>query len=199
MPIGPREKLIRARKLAGWTQYQCDDFVGVKRGRTYSYERGRAAPPLTFLEPLAEAWGIPVTWFLDPVDDLPPQGSAPSANPEAPLRGDVPGPLGAPEEGRVPVRTTFPVPADAYWLRVRDGRYAPTLLAGDLLLVAPSPEVYVGAISIAEADGQRSVVISTDAQTEVCGHVVEVRRRAGPAIVAWECRSGLAADMIRTS
>ena len=60
--------------IFGWSQERCDLQAGVNPGRTYSYERGRAAPPPEFMEPLAAVWGIPIEWFYDGKDTMPPSG-----------------------------------------------------------------------------------------------------------------------------
>ena len=223
MRTTPNTKLVRARGAFGWSQAKCDKAAGVPVGRAYSYERAdsHATPTRAYLEPLAEAWGIPLTWFFDGVDDQPPTdrpaASRDDARPSSiPLRGDVPHRSGRvfPEADPVPALTTFSLPPDCGFWRI--GGNMGALRRGDLILIAPDDQprrdtimlltLASGTVDVyhivREAGREVSRPMSDDQEDAgddwtAVGYAVQVRRTmAEGRVVSFECETGLSPEML---
>lgn len=59
------EKIQEARSKAGLTQQQLADAIGTTTQNISQYERGVRNPKIETLRKIADAFGVPVTEFLD--------------------------------------------------------------------------------------------------------------------------------------
>lgn len=105
------EKIRRARRAKELTQEGLDDALGVPHGRTFAYEKGRAAVPEVVVRRIAKALDVMPDWFFDGEDTPPPIGKPSphdSSSSLTPATGSV-NPLG--ERSMVPAagRALFPI------------------------------------------------------------------------------------------
>ena len=63
-PESMGSRLARARKLAGMTQRELSEAVGVDRTSVARYERGRNAPGAAHIRLLCVALGVSADWLL---------------------------------------------------------------------------------------------------------------------------------------
>jgi transcriptional regulator with XRE-family HTH domain len=217
--ISPSEKLRRARVLIGASQYDCDDLAGVKLGRTFSYERGKAQPSREFIEPLARAWSIDVDWFFDGVDNLPSVRSAASSTVNQfaalPVVGQIPCVnCKSPQTASRTCRASFVIAPGSHYRLIADSHLEPVLQRGDIVLVSPVDMVRDDTMmliqspdrcDVAHVRRQRGEMVATVADgvsTDLIsswtpeGLIVEVIRNQNGVSIAFECELGLSPAMM---
>jgi len=139
--IEAREKFRRARVLMGWSQDRCDEVsLGERKGRAQSYERGRAVPTREYLTPLAKVWSIPLEWFFDGQDDLPPVSGQPlPAGAPVPIMGRLPAKdCRSAKQGERAAKVGFDLPPGAQYRQYSHDLGECCLRRGDWLLVVPA-------------------------------------------------------------
>lgn len=77
------EKIRRARRAKDLTQEGLDDALGVPHGRTFAYEKGRAAVPEVIVRRIARVLDVMPDWFFDGEDTPPPFGQPPAPSDSA--------------------------------------------------------------------------------------------------------------------
>lgn len=168
------EKIRRARRAKELSQEELDDALGVPHGRTFSYEKGRAAAPEVMVRRIAKILSVDPFWFFDGEDTPPHAGetffgtATPGMDPPSPIgeRGAVPGAgrrwfpirffVGAsahPVDGKVDGED-FEEFSDRLY---RPERYCvivvgdsgePRIRHGDILLIQPHPSAKNGVLNV---------------------------------------------------
>lgn len=92
------EKIYACRKKAGLSQEALAEMIGVSRQSISKWEVGDAAPEITKLPLLAQAFGVTTDWLLSEEDFPQEEKAAPSPAPEP-----APSIFSAPSEAKPPV------------------------------------------------------------------------------------------------
>lgn len=67
-----QDRLRKAREHAGATQSELAERIGVSTNSLNRYEKGQRQPADEFIQALADATGVPVTWFYEQTTTEPP-------------------------------------------------------------------------------------------------------------------------------
>lgn len=106
------KRLRHRRWMAGMTQQQLGDAVGIKFQQIQKYETGMNRISASRLWELSGALGVPVSFFFDGMDEAAAEGAAPAADrPVAPAANGAPSAdLFADKEALDLVRAYYAIP-----------------------------------------------------------------------------------------